>query len=452
MSTPASGSLFSKSMTVHYWKRIWTQQEFLLAHNLEFHAPTGTLAARPLVQFDVLAFTTSAAKLMSANVGISTDTSFSPHNSYGSPLFGTLYNGFQAGRGQERNLPRQELHTCDLLALSLGSQDLQSSEPRDRVCGVMGLARDCDETDIGSTYEISLLETYEKVMRHRVQKHGRLDFLCFTTKKPISSYGDVERRFPSWLPSPEKQSEINRFATGLCQASGLLLARPDTIAINQGTLSLPGVQCDGIVSSTLSGLDHQPIAIWTRELETMSRRLGHPGWTRNPAILGILSGLLLELPDSGIGPLTSEKLEDIAALHVQMHSESIKLIDLSFNTNIAEWPGLSEAILSLTRMLSVVLNLAVCVETQQQRIGLCYTCEPTGRPEEGDEVWVFPGCPTPMVLRPKELGELSGQYFSVVGHVVMPGLIEGEAVQGLHPDGTPGNQYRGSLPEIINLI
>src|SRR3569833_2714105 len=105
MSTPASGSLFSKSLTVHYWKRIWTQQEFLLAQNLEFHAPTGTLAARPLVQFDVLALTTqpkkqnkkqtnttSTAKLMSANVGISTDTSFSPQNSYGSPLFGTLYN------------------------------------------------------------------------------------------------------------------------------------------------------------------------------------------------------------------------------------------------------------------------------------------------------------------------------------------------------------------------
>src|SRR3569833_1079016 len=110
MSTPDSGRLFSKSLTFHYWKRIWTQKEFLLDQYLEYHATTGTLAARPLVHFDVFAFTSSAAKLMSANVGISTDTSFSPLNSYGSPLFGTLYNGFQADRGQERNLPRQELH------------------------------------------------------------------------------------------------------------------------------------------------------------------------------------------------------------------------------------------------------------------------------------------------------------------------------------------------------
>src|SRR3569833_3329705 len=108
MSTPASGSLFSKSLTVHYWKRIWTQQEFLLAQNLEFHAPTGTLAARPLVQFDVLAFTTSAAKLMSANVGISTDTSFSPHNTYKTPHKTTQKKGHQTKQKQKKNLPRQE--------------------------------------------------------------------------------------------------------------------------------------------------------------------------------------------------------------------------------------------------------------------------------------------------------------------------------------------------------
>ncbi|KAK3387911.1 hypothetical protein B0H63DRAFT_166774 [Podospora didyma] len=67
--------------------------------------------------------------------------------------------------------------------------------------------------------------------------------------------------------------------------------------------------------------------------------------------------------------------------------------------------------------------------------------------EVGDEIWVVFGCPLPILLRKREDG-----YYAFVGQVWVPGIMEGEACEGISEDGVAGLDYSGPPVMDISLV
>jgi hypothetical protein len=80
--------------------------------------------------------------------------------------------------------------------------------------------------------------------------------------------------------------------------------------------------------------------------------------------------------------------------------------------------------------------------------GLVILCDVDTPPRDGDEIWVLFGCPMPMVLRTV----CPPSDYKLIGSVVVSGLMQGEACEGLLSDGSVTSDYRGEIPRSIRLV
>ncbi|KAM5350683.1 hypothetical protein ACJ41O_007188 [Fusarium nematophilum] len=144
----------SKILNNLYFRRVWTQQELFLARNLLFHLPGGTLSPGPLIQFD-------AALMRSIGVFKGTLSTDYVHKAGVPSLFSNKYYGFLATKVPSFNVTEvPQFNQASLLWLFLRSNNLEATDPKDRVYGMLGLARDCGENDILPDYNLGQLETY----------------------------------------------------------------------------------------------------------------------------------------------------------------------------------------------------------------------------------------------------------------------------------------------------
>ncbi|KAK4442364.1 heterokaryon incompatibility protein-domain-containing protein [Podospora aff. communis PSN243] len=456
-----------------YWGRLWTQQEFFLSRRLVFQFPTGTLDGEPVIAFERAANNIWFGSLDSGQASVDYST-----NTFGHGLFSTLDDGFESTRGD--GFSYADNNGAFLLNLWLRSHGLKSTDPRDHVYGLVGLAKDCREHMIDSDYNLTTLEAYAQVIEHSIRTTSSLAFLCY---QHTLSGGDVphccspangESTLPTWLPSPSKHSTlllpdsyINNASSGVT-----ICTNPPTISHGGRIFSVRGIKHDVLAVTSPRGLADEPICSLPEILRQFNRTststpstssTNKPIWAEDgPLCLALSNWLDSHLSTRLFGnpnPTLTELSSRVRSLVNLL--ESAGRLDLSFEdltltapppSGHSSIPGLSETHRQTAQAIWFCTVGGVLVATRQgTSTGLCYLVCQGCTPEPGDEVWVLFGCSMPMILRFRgSVGDI--KRYAVVGPAKMIGLMDGEACKGLRLDGEPGEEHQGNEPVEIELI
>ncbi len=142
-------------------------------------------------------------------------------------------------------------------------------------------------------------------------------------------------------------------------------------------------------------------------------------------------------------PTHNEFWSELRSLVVSAHREGFK------TTSIGD-SATKNTILSDTNTLRIAHIIVFALRnsslfgTQGKRIGAAHPSCDKIKAEPGDGVWVLLGCKMPMILRPASDGK-----YKVIGPAVIPGLMQGEACEGLLENGVPGPDYCG--PDVVKV-
>lgn len=164
-----------------WWSRIWVVQEIAVGTAITIRYGTFTLSWETLVA-------TANVWSLSETIQVANNSGIEPENLKVFVLFANQLAGLE----ETRRRWRAEGGT-DLVRLLQEFSDRQASDDRDKVYGLLGLAKE-DQKYIKPNYELDVLETYRATVLALIGKGGTL--ACWA--------GDQKRKFnrglPSWIP------------------------------------------------------------------------------------------------------------------------------------------------------------------------------------------------------------------------------------------------------------
>ncbi|KAH8903461.1 HET-domain-containing protein [Coniochaeta sp. PMI_546] len=309
--------------------------------------------------------------------------------------------------------------------------DLEFTDPRDRVFGLLGMASDTDALEIQVDYAITWEEVYANAVKRMIQ-NGNIDILCDVCSPSSSS------RLPSWVPNlnAAKVGFIREYTymsgKPFC-AGGKFLAHHRVSDEDQfsspGTLLLRGVVVDTILSTGPRWNPDSSGSYFSNNLRSFKdvifklyefSKLSKNEYSRNlPANHPVLA--------------IAHRRDDDAGLRTAiMDHESI---DSSGRRRRATRERMYAAVENLARgtpgvhgkELQDFLNHAQILQHyapffgQRGFIGLC-----SPKVKQGDVVCVMYGANVPLVLRPA--GPLRGPY-RLVGEAYCDTIMDGEALR-----------------------
>ncbi|KAK4444014.1 heterokaryon incompatibility protein-domain-containing protein [Podospora aff. communis PSN243] len=392
-----------------YWGRVWTQQEFFLSKSLIFHFPRGTSDPEPILRFE--AATVIGYASVDVKRALPTQKIVEMADSVGGfggifrGLFSRRYVGFAAVKLDQNNFDTlAPWDRPNLFDLVLKTPTLDASDPRDRVYGVIGLARDCIKHPLQADYTLSLVQTYIKVIHHFIDTHNNLDFLCcYDAAYSVGPWYDVkpDEDIPSWLPYLKRSSQpLYQWLGEWCRASGTMQHRPAGGKVsspddnnnnnnNNTLLHVRGVQCDVITASARSSFIDTPVPALHRDIESIyqttqpiSSSSSSPCMWHDPTFIWTLFFQWVKDMDSGAAYIFEKRL-------TTLHQLGIDAQDVMSTCESS--PALSN--LTLTELIKKSPSDLSDFLTEDQ-LTVARGLWP------GDEVWVLFGCPMPMVLRP----------------------------------------------------
>ena len=315
-------------------------------------------------------------------------------------------------------LARSNTPRHDLLELFLLSSELKTTDGRDRVYGLLGLAADYHGDHFDVDYSLSLAQTYYKVMRHRIRTQRSLDFLCFRALTR-------QEFFPTWLPSPERLSSLLEEYVCASNTTSSLPEMDPTIS-EEGVIRLRGMRVDRIRCSTGRIFEEEPFLLVPGRVHQISSIMNLPT-PPDRDIVEYTMETLLELWCLGEFPYSSAQIiKCLRAVHgsIAVDNDSTSTMALL----ALQWNGEEDRIEKRDRHLLCRLSVAIWgstfVGTEQGKFGLCFTGSLTHPPEAGDEIWILFGCPMPMVLR-QEQSSTSSRY-RVIGPAVFRKVMDGK--------------------------
>ncbi|KAI0411467.1 heterokaryon incompatibility protein-domain-containing protein [Xylaria grammica] len=325
--------------------------------------------------------------------------------------------------------PEQQIGSLmDLFAKSLS---LRMTDPRDRVYGVLGLATDTNLDEVIVDYDMPLPRVFSQVFRLYIQQYKSLSFLCKGPHLAVEFLPDHE--FPSWMPVREG---VMPRTSGASHASGGFKA--DNAQINTEThiLSVEGVMVDTVsFVGDREPFNVQPVVYWLEKLEHYCRRLwpaseDGPLYEREDVTELLFPFVTPERywKSLGLEKPTPEQRLDIVRSLIRACSRpryrGLSLKDAGFRRDIPLDLLTPEQRLGC-RQMYFNLQHTTFLGTKGGRLA---TMNINDAIEVGDQVWIILGCNMPVILRPVE--GTHGRY-SVVGPVIMQGLMNGEGVSEL---------------------
>ncbi|KAI0379294.1 heterokaryon incompatibility protein-domain-containing protein [Hypomontagnella monticulosa] len=334
-----------------YFGRIWTQQELFLARDIQFHSSSGNLPPESLFRFDYAIFSQEEYKYRQKRDIAS--------------LFPYIYIGFLL-TSSSITLFNMEAYT--LLGLSLQSRDLDTAEPVDRVYGMLGLANDCDENDIMPDYSLGLVEVFGLVVQHYVRKHQLLSFLCYYETRiteSVCSCGSSSS--PTWLPTPDKNSDlIVRLAD--CFASSTIRLSPSSFEFKDmcKVLGVQGIRVDSISMAARLPMRQTPLS----ELQQLESH-----WATSERTYEKYINLLVAMIRKSDDYITAEDITAaLSALYSLPALSSRPDLDLLHIITTSTLPSTSPYYYTL-RVLNRNIIQGVFVETEMGRLGISHrTC------------------------------------------------------------------------------
>ena len=252
-----------------YWERLWVQQELFLAQKVLIHCQTVVLKSQ-LVQW--LLQLSSDVRTLFRLTGDSSNASLEIMINGSRRVNWPFYGGIGSARSliAERDKVSQSPFNLrslpivgSLLSLFSTTTSLETSERKDRVYGLLGIALDFEAGDIVVDYALPLERVYSLVPEMCIKKYQSLMFLCY---QPII---DDHCELPTWLPAPEKSAVIWWPAMMASANFGLVsAAHGASIQADGLALSVRGV-CVDAIADVLSDepLGEVSVLKWKKLLE-----------------------------------------------------------------------------------------------------------------------------------------------------------------------------------------
>ena len=432
-----------------YWRRLWIQQELILASEIQIYCRRHVFDGQKLlefqyrinnVNFQVLSVSSPERTIARYIDGTERQISAHPVVLSGGIIrarenlrVGREIHGDKADKLKKLTITNRVLGSS-LFHLFVQSLGLNMTDPRDRVYGVLGIAADVDETSINVDYRAPVASVYALVFQHFLYKYKSLSFLPFETDKFTDR---IPRRddMPSWMPhGPMSWGPINA-----SRACGTTLAESASIDLETLILSAQGLHFDTIafIGPRQDPLDEnmKPVREWLAQVEELCERLWPDAQDRPLYERGHVTSLFFPW-------LSEERYEKATVAHLQRPDADKRaqlLRDMvaaagqvrdpdDFSVRTIMWGGYEPAdILPRDTRESVMLmvpeiNSNVLFGTEGGYLGRMGAVLPV---VPGDQIWIIFGCRMPLILRPK-----TGKQgrFTILGPAIVPPIMRGEAV------------------------
>lgn len=304
-----------------------------------------------------------------------------------------------------------------LRALIEGTRGCKCSDQRDKIFGILSLTD--DQVDIVADYSKPVREVFQDIV-HLLLKKGELDILtlCSLQESPLA--------LPTWanwsVPSisatiPPQLADAATYARAFPAGSNVLVAT-------------------GIWVANIDQIEHTDSFQRTANSQTAEK------W-KFARDLGNLATAIVGLRDPGIA---EPKLESLCrAIRCGVFSYGFSDPDLQqyyldfrksvqYTSQCWAWSkgGYSSedrTILSpnnrhFFRVVATYLAGRSVIKTSSGLIGIAPEAT-----QKGDVVCVLLGCPSPLILRPKEAG-----HYAIVGECYIDGIMTGETFLGQLPE------------------
>lgn len=427
-----------------YWKRVWIQQEIANASSLVLQCRSRVLPVLPLYHY---------TNLMSLKLN--------DRNSHQQPLWiywqpKSKLSKF-SGSGRFSLLPAPQ---SDLLStlVTCAQAELQCSDDRDRVYGVLSLAENYLEGDIRINYSLSIAEVYTSVPEYVINKYNSLEFLTCASANTTPDQADL----PTWVPDWRNwRTEFKYHDAPLYRGTPLSsrVAEVPRISRCLKTLHVQGF-CFDILDRAFRDISsdsfpEMPISIFLEAcaeiVKEAARRqngvtLREDDW---PAIFSspLWNGLVRTLTWQGQRPIEgSRELESYYQssrdlLPMMQGYQSYFQQGLLINRLLLQ--SLHPAARDIGNLLNTVLVALISrfpFVGSKGGIGLA-----TKLSQIGDEVWILFGCSQPMILRRQD------DHYLVVGSAYLDGAVRGDTLRGIPNHVKEGGTFRGHKIESISL-
>ncbi|RFU80233.1 heterokaryon incompatibility [Trichoderma arundinaceum] len=437
-----------------YWRRLWIQQELILATKVHVYCRRDVFPGEQLLEFQqkVNVVKSQVTRVDGPEYTLSRyidgNTELAPMPEvFGGGIIRARTNMLEGRAAQDAfssstsNQPSSDVKitrsmlASSLLNLFLQSAGLRMTDARDRLYGILGLATDIAHgPPLEINYDASPVWVYAQVFRHFVHRYKSLSFLCFDRNNFKGNYVSREH-FPSWMP----HADINWSNVNASRACGAMLAAPFAVSIDAETLSLhaQGIKVDTIehvadVEYSGDGPGWIPIPSWLDQVESFCRKTwpdipqGNDPLHEREDVTALMFPWLsaarykamwkLDKPDP---PRRALLIRSLLAAARKADQEDLSTGDImrgGYNPTSIIPPDVRQECYPL----HVQINSVKLISTEASRIG---NIAKTSGVRAGDEIWVLFGCRMPLVVRPK------GLRYEVIGPVVVPGLMRGEAVE-----------------------
>jgi hypothetical protein len=441
-----------------WWGRTWVLQEISLAQKAGFVCGTKRLSRRcctaALNAFKALAFVFQEMKMLEGAVFTSTayQRSVAMAGFDWRPSFSLAMWNIQ--RYSPYPLLALLRATClgtplaAIQPLTITIRNLEASDPRDKIYGLLGLAADRDqlkEFGVQPDYSKSCQEVYISVTS-AILKQGHVSVLS------LNSFPKTQIGLPSWVPDWSRPLEICLQGTGIdhmalepeYKASGSLLPSSPLFKRVGATTS---VSVSGFIYDEL----HDIGATWAESFNPLQSTISHPFVAAKKLLaelvrLSILRGEVYKTLKERICGAARTTTAEIgydetgrwARIGNRRYDTAASLLMIQVNDDPDETRLLNSELLALIMNDEVQTALdpytaaKFCGEIGAKACGRKPFVTKKGHlglgldhVEPGDGVAVLIGCQVPFVLR-KSVG---GRY-KIVGEAYVDGIMDGEAVVG----------------------
>ncbi|KAF3039054.1 hypothetical protein E8E12_009079 [Didymella heteroderae] len=429
-----------------YWKRLWIQQELILGREIVINCRNKVLDGR-LVSWLLGLPSNISQRARYGEDRRLYDIDASINGEFWEPIFKGI-NVARAVSPRRHDIRRsREVAPCStsiddmgwagLLTLFLDTHRLETSELKDRVYGMLGLAVDYEEGDIDVDYNLPLASVYAKVPEMMLKKHGHLMFLCHECQVH-EGHG-----LPSWLPAPERKSMIIWSAIGMNPHFDGVSALGASIESSGRCLSVRGMSVSRITRAyTREDFRLAPVSRivgYFKDYLRRKRGLFRRGdiWEDDEILYictpwfqeGLYKSMRIPTLDAKQQRATLKRLTEI--VEAPAH-RALRLVDLL--TDLSGLASVQET--QAFRGMVFAFQNQILFETADFRLGTVFYLSPV---KANDEIWCLYGCPLPIILRPHPNKQ---DGFTWIGFVRnMAGLMKGEGLAGLSPYAPQGYKH-----------
>ncbi|KAM0210920.1 hypothetical protein ACHAQI_005647 [Fusarium lateritium] len=416
-----------------YWRRLWIQQELIMAPTIKVYCQRNLVDGLQLLDFasrlgeDYTKYGEEKHKIaMELQIMINVDLEE-----------GTILDVLAAKchHTREHHSKRAECiargekprsRWSELLEWFLDATKLEMSEPRDRLYGILGIAlREEYQEAFDVNYSLPVATVYSQVFDFYIRGTHSLLFLCFfrLVRRPPMAGPKVE--VPTWMPT---QHMMLMPAIAASEACGSTMAVNARICSDTLILSVEGHYLDSVSCVTnISMLPRPLVSEWLSQLEDLCRKIwpidpAEPLYERNEVNSLFFPWMHPQSYMTMWGHERPSHEQRVTLIRALIQESQLRILE--------EEPTITSALTfdatSDNRKMYDALSMHVSGKTFMGTLGgRIGTTGEGNEVRQGDELWILFGCWMPMILRPV-IGK--SRRYTVVGPAEFYGIMLGEAL------------------------